>query len=111
MPITLNYKASNIAKAERETGKNFFEAISSLSKQPSMDNLFFLVSAGGGTEEDFDKLFKDGVEKVMMTIFEGINEAGFLGQKIDLKEMQAAMSSELDKTKEASQNTGDTAKE
>ena len=110
MPITLNYKASNIAKAERASGKNFFEAISSLSKQPSMDNLLFLISAGGGTEEDFDELFKEGVEKVMMTIFEGINEAGFLGEKIDLKEMQAAMSSELNKAKETSPNTGDTVK-
>lgn len=110
MPITLNYKASNIAKAERASGKNFFAAIQSLSKAPSMDDLLFLVNAGGGTEDDFDELFKAGIENVMMAIFAGINEAGFLGQKIDLEEMRSAMKAEMDKAK-VSQNTGEAAKE
>lgn len=110
MPITLNYKASNIAKAERESKKNFFASIQALSKAPSMDDLLFLVNAGGGTEADFDELFKEGVENVLMAIFAGINEAGFLGQKIDLEEMRSAMKAEMDKAK-ASQNTGEAAKE
>lgn len=111
MSVTLNYKASNIAKAERASGKNFFSAIQSLSKSPSMDELLFLVNAGGGTENDFDELFKEGIEKVLMTIFEGINEAGFLGQKIDLEEMRKVMEAEMNKAKGVSQNTGEAAKE
>lgn len=111
MSVTLNYKASNIAKAERASRKNFFSAIQSLSKSPSMDELLFLVNAGGGTENDFDELFKEGIEKVLMTIFEGINEAGFLGQKIDLEEMRKVMEAEMNKAKGVSQNTGEAAKE
>ncbi len=111
MSVTLNYKASNIAKAERASGKNFFSAIQSLSKSPSMDELLFLVNAGGGAENDFDELFKEGIENVLITIFEGINDAGFLGQKIDLEEVRAAMKAEVAKAQEVSQNTGETAKE
>lgn len=111
MSKTLNYKASNIAKAERASGKNFFAAIQALSKAPSMDDLLFLVNAGGGTEDDFDELFKDGIENVLMAVFAGINEAGFLGQKIDLEELRSTMKAEIDKAAAASQNTGEAAKE
>ena len=111
MPNTLNYKASNIAKAERSTGKNFFAAIQALSKSPSMDDLLFLYVAGGGSEADFDELFKNGVEEVLMAIFGGINEAGFLGQTIDLEEMRKLMRAEMSKVEPASQNTGEAAKE
>jgi hypothetical protein len=111
MSTTLNYKASNIAKAERASKKNFFAVMQSLSKAPSIDDLLFLVNAGGGTEADFDELFKGGIKNVLMAIFEGINEAGFLGQKIDLTEIQNLMDAEIGKATEASQNTGEAAKE
>lgn len=112
MSNTLNYKASNIARAEREEKKNFFAVMQNLSKAPSVDELLFLFKAGGGKEADFDELFKGGIEEVLLAIFEGINEAGFLGQKIDLEEMRALMKSEVAKVKEAtSPNTGEKASE
>lgn len=103
--MILVYKASNIAKAERQTGDNFFEVISQLAKTPSMASLIFLYQAGGATEEDFDEAIKNGFEAVLLDIMEGLNDAGFLGTKIDTEAMKA----EMEKTKnsqKASVNSG-----
>lgn len=107
----LNYKASNIARAERESGKNFMAIWESLGEVPSFDNLFFLFAAGGGSEADFDELAKKGVREIMMAIAEGVGEAGFLGKPIaaaDLrKKMEEVMASE--NPIQVSEVTGETA--
>lgn len=89
--VQLNYKASNIAKAEKEQGMSFFDAFSSLQDKPSISSLLFLFIAGGGTTEEFDEIAKTGIPEIMMAIMEGISDAGFLGTKIDTKKMKAEM--------------------
>jgi hypothetical protein len=100
--MKLNYKASNIARAERETGKKFFAVMSSLGDDMSIDDLLFLFTAGGGNEDDFDEVFAKGIQEVMVTIMDGINDAGFLGEKIDTAEIRKAMNAA---TKAASKPT------
>lgn len=90
----LNYKASNIAKAEIAFNANFFQTISSLSGTPAISDLLFLIRAGGGTDEYFDELFEKGIKETVVTIIEAINRAGFLGQQIDLSEMEKAFAEE-----------------
>ena len=92
----LNYKASNIAKTEKENKLNFLTVLSELQANPSFSNLLFLFKAGGGTEEEFDELAKTGIPEVTMEIMEGISDAGFLGTKIDTKKMRADMEEELE---------------
>ncbi|MDL2235454.1 hypothetical protein LJC07_04770 [Christensenellaceae bacterium OttesenSCG-928-L17] len=90
--MKLNYKASNIARAEREEGKKFFEVFGGLNKGvPSVDDLLFIFHAGGGSDDEFDAIFENGLEGVMTTIIEGLNDAGFLGKKVDMREVRKAM--------------------
>lgn len=89
--MKLNYKASNVAKAEAETGKNFFGVIANLGGNTSVLDLMFLFTAGGGSVDEFDSLFASGIEAVMVSIMEGINDAGFLGEKIDIEAMKKEM--------------------
>lgn len=109
--LHLNYKASNIAKAEIAFKANFFETISALSGTPSISDLLFLVRAGGGTEEEFDKLFEKGIKEVVITIIEAINEAGFLGQKIDLDEVKKSFTETEKSEAVTSQKAGGETKE
>ncbi len=90
--MTLDYRASNIATAERLTGKRFFKVFSSLNGDNfSVDDLLFIWQCGGGDDASFDDAFKQGIPAVMETIMEGINDAGFLGTKVDTKELRKAM--------------------
>ncbi len=97
--MQLNYKASNIARVERESKitdpknpKKFFTALNGLGGEMSVDDLLFLFVAGGGTEDQFDQLFAEkGVQEIILVIMEGINDAGFLGKKIDVAEIRKAM--------------------
>jgi len=89
--LKLNFKASNIAKAEDKYKKNFFSAMAGISSTPSFSDLLFLFSAGGATEEQFDKVFEEGIEIAMIKITEGLNESGFLGKKIDTEELKKAV--------------------
>lgn len=101
----LDYKAKNIAAAEKAYKENFLKAISSIGDVPSISTLLFLYEAGGATEEDFEKDIKDGIDKVTLAILSGVNEAGFLGKKIDMSELEKEMESA-----KTSLNTGETAK-
>ena len=108
--MKLNYKASNIARAERETGLSFFDTISSLSNGvPSINSLMFLCAAGGATEDEFDAIFEKGLSEVMIVIIGGINDAGFLGAKIDTTELCQTMEAAKKATK-TSPSTGAPAK-
>lgn len=86
--MKLNYKASNIAKAERATGAKFFGVVSNLGGDMGISDLMFMFLAGGGSEEEFDVEFAKGFEEVLANIIEGMNEAGFLGEKINTKELR-----------------------
>ena len=89
--LKLNFKASNIAKAEEKYKKNFFRAMSGVSETPSFADLLFLFTAGGATEEQFDEVFSEGLEFAMIKITEGLNDSGFLGKKIDTEELKKAI--------------------
>jgi hypothetical protein len=89
--MKLNYKASNIAKAEREYKLKFFTVMGGLGSDMGVGDLLFLYVAGGGSEDDFDKLFETGIEEVMIAIMEGINDAGFLGKMVSTSELRDAM--------------------
>lgn len=95
--VQLNYKASNIAKAEKEQGENFLEKISTLNGIPPVSDLMFLFIAGGGTIEEFDKFMKkEGVGAVTVEVVASIAESGFLGKSIDAKQLRRDMEEELE---------------
>ena len=50
--MELNYKAINVAKAEKAAGCSFFNAMAELQDTPSVLTLLFLLQAGGLTEEE-----------------------------------------------------------
>lgn len=109
--MELNYKASNIAKAERAEGKKFFKVFASIgSDDISIDDLMFVFKAGGGTEEAFDELFAKGIPEVFTAIFEGVNRAGFLPNKIDTKAVKQDMVEAMSGDTKVSQNSGKTTK-
>jgi len=100
--MKLVYKASNIRKAEHELGMKFFTAINSLITGFGVEDLYFLWAAGGATEEQFDEEFGKGMEGLLSPIVEAINDAGFLGEKIDITEFKKAMKNPTNLQPEAS---------
>lgn len=102
----LNFKASNIAKAEDKTNKNFFGAMARISDTPSLSDLMFLFQAGGATEDEFDEALKGGLEQAMVIITEGLNESGFLAEKIDLEEMKQSLKEAKERKQRTSKTTG-----
>lgn len=104
----LDYKAITIRNAERANGLEFFTSISKLSTgRFGVTDLMFLYECGGATADDFSKDFKTGMNDVVLNIFKYIDEAGFLGEKIDLE----AMAQEMGLSTKASQKSGKTDKE
>ncbi|MBR3169198.1 hypothetical protein IKF23_02040 [Candidatus Saccharibacteria bacterium] len=109
--MELNYKASNIAKAERAEGKKFFAIFGNIGNDDvSVDDLLFIWKAGGGTEETFDELFAKGIPEVFAAIFDGVNRAGFLPNKIDTKAVKQDMMEAMTGNTKVSQNSGKTTK-
>lgn len=79
--IELIYKASNIAKAEKEDNRKFFDVFNTMGNNSiGVSDLQFLFHAGGASDEDFDRAFEMGISEVMSIILKGINDAGFLGK-------------------------------
>lgn len=109
--MELNFKASNIAKAERAEGKKFFEVFTNIGAQNiSIDDLLFIFKCGGGSEEQFDELFAKGIPATFEAIFDGVNRAGFLPNKIDTKAVKEEMTSAMAQDTKVSQNSGKTTK-
>lgn len=109
--MELNYKASNIARAERAEGKKFFAIFENIGNDDvSVDDLLFIWKAGGGTEEAFDELFAKGIPEVFTAIFDGVNRAGFLPNKIDIKAVKQEMLEAMSGNMKVSQNSGKTTK-
>lgn len=78
---TLTYTASKIALAERELKMNFFDELPMLARRPSMSGLLFLFKAGGGTDAQFDEVFKQGADALMVIIMDGLEAGGFYQKK------------------------------
>ncbi|MBR2766792.1 hypothetical protein IKD67_01770 [Candidatus Saccharibacteria bacterium] len=78
----LNYKASNIALAEKKLGLRFFSVIKGFKTgEVGFIDILFLWSAGGGDKDEFDKRVIDDTENIMVEIMQGLSDAGFLGAK------------------------------
>lgn len=90
----LDFKASNIRKAEEYSGKDFFSVFAKVSGgRIAINDLAFLYLCGGLSTGDFDEDFdqtKD-MRKVTYHIFESLDEAGFLGEKMNLEAMREAL--------------------
>ena len=103
----LIFRAKNIAKAEREAGVKFFEVLERLGEGMGFVDLIFLFEAGGATADDCDEIIaKDGITGAILAVMEGLNESGFLPQKIDTSEMRAT----LEEQKKASAKSGEKTK-
>lgn len=110
MKLNLKYKASTIAKVERESAKSFFEMLEALER-PSVSGLEDLLKAGGfdGDESRFDEIFDEGIEKITFEIAEGLSESGFLPKearkqiKNALENLQGEVSPKSGKTAKSKQ--------
>lgn len=106
---SLKFKASNIAMAEERYKMDFFSALDKVGT--SMRAMLFLFCAGGGDEESFDKFMEEkGIKELVLLILDGVNEAGFLGEKLDLNKIRATIdraTAEAAKNQEALLNTGE----
>lgn len=78
----LNYKASNIARAERELNANFFQTLEGLGDgTPSFTSLLMILRAGGLTEEEADDLLDNqGIEAALKDAVDALGKAGFLAK-------------------------------
>ena len=90
----LDYKASNIRNGEKEYNLGFFDAIMRIGgRQISVTDLMFLYACGGASDEDFDKDFhaQSGMQNIIVNIFETVDNAGFLGQDLDIETLKEAL--------------------
>lgn len=112
--MELNYKAINVAKAEKAAGCSFFNAMAELQDTPSVLTLLFLLQAGGLTEEEAgDYLDKYGVDEAAPKILDAMSESGFLkkvlqNRKASLKKLDEAVHTK--KKSETSPATGESKK-
>lgn len=121
--VELKYKASAIAKAEKETGYNFLGILTKLETiaeagtlKLDFNELLFLVQCGGGDEAAFDELFEKGIEEFVVEVFSAIGESGFLGKKMNGEEMRKMLRETLSaemasKTTKTSPTSGEDNKE
>lgn len=110
--MNLNYKASNIRKAEKSNGTSLFEALNELTTTPSVSALMFLLEAGGASEDEIDALVEEkGLTEAVTVALEALAESGFLGKKISTAEFRKAMNSAAQSANtNISGNTGETKK-
>ena len=92
----LNYKASNIARVERELDANFFATLESIGEgTPSVNSVLILIQSGGLSEKEADKMLEEkGIEGTIQAIVDALSNAGFLGKSTEVeKEMKQIQSS------------------
>jgi hypothetical protein len=100
--MELNYKASNIAKAESALNANFFGTLEGLGEgTPSFTSLLMILRAGGLTEQEADEMLDNlGIEAALRKAVEALGKAGFLAK------MQENLPQTQNPTKETSRSTG-----
>jgi hypothetical protein len=98
--MNLNYKASNIMKAEEEHGVKFFDAIDKAGKD--LATLWFLFSAGGASADEFDKeIEENGITGATLTFTQALANSGFLGKTMKAKAATPEFKKELEAQLEA----------
>lgn len=80
MSLELNYKASNILKAERSQKRKFFGALQGMQGGDlGVEDIVFLTAAGGAEEDKtLEALDNTGMAGVMEEVAEALGTAGFL---------------------------------
>ena len=117
--LNLNYKATNIATAERKYGLNFFAELERMYLSAENDSedagqgagllsIVFILSAGGLSEDEVDELIdNDGIVAASRKAGEALAKSGFLAKVMSDPEV----TNQLERLqKEASQTTGETKK-
>ena len=107
--LKLDYTAINIANAENNAGKSFFEAFSTLSGTPSVSDIVFLMRAGGAADEAINESFNKGIDVCFTLVMSGLNNSGFLGEiDLDVESVRKEMQKVKDELKNSttSPNTG-----
>lgn len=90
---------SFIAQIEDERGRNFFDCLAELGSKPGFSSMLFLFLCGGGTQEQYNEVFKKGGFVELMTLISGgLMEAGFLGEKqeVDYQELRKMVKASMD---------------
>ena len=118
MELNLNYKASNIARAERTYGMKFLAEISKIEglsgnlnsavDELGFDTIVFLMAAGGFSEDETDQVIEEsGLLKPFELIGEALQTSGFLAKMKDDPEVQKQLAK---LQQEASPNSGESRK-
>lgn len=104
--MELNYKASNIARAERLHNANFFKTLENLGQSsPSLSDILFVLEAGGVSEDEAgDIVDSKGLVDAIKLAVERLTDAGFLAHSPELTKAKEALQ------QEASLSTGETTK-
>lgn len=108
--VAVNYKASNIMKAEQELRLNFISALQSLQSDIGIYTIFFLLKAGGLNDDEASDLIDTGIDKAIEAIMEGIGNAGFLPEesRVQVKVAMDKAKKQMKQTPtEPLQNTGE----
>lgn len=109
--MKLNYKASTVAKAERENNCSLFTTIANLGEDINMSDLMFLLQAGGCTADEADALVADqGIDGCVEVIMVGLAESGFLGKKVNADDIKRSMEQTRTQSSITTGNTGSTKK-
>lgn len=105
----LQYKASSIARAERELNANFFATLEGLGDgTPSFTALLMILRAGGLSEDEADTYLDDnGIEVAMKEAVDALGRAGFLAK---MKLTASQLANQSNEQTKASQTTGKTTK-
>lgn len=80
--MELNYKASNIARAESALNANFFATLEGLGDgTPSFTSILMILRAGGLTEAEADEMLDTvGIEESLKKAVDALGKAGFLAK-------------------------------
>ena len=105
----LNYKASNIARAEQALNANFFQTLEGLGEgTPSFTSLLMILRAGGLSEDEADTMLDEqGVAEALTQAVEALGKAGFLAK---MKAEASQAEKEAPKNVETSPTTGNQTK-
>lgn len=102
MSFQLDYNAINISKVEKSEGVSFFGALGQMvenNNSASFSDLVFLLRAGGASDEQINATIKSGIPKTMELILKGIDEAGFLGEKLEVEKIMAEAKAQVPQNK------------
>lgn len=106
--MNLEFKAKNIRKMERETGKNFFDIMENFT---SISNIVDVLIAGGLNEDEAtDAVDNRDFNDITIEVMRGLSECGFLPEKvrISMKKSLAEIQQALKEVETSAENGKET---